>query len=139
MSKISRVWSREILDSRGIPTVETACLLENGIFSVSSVPAGTSTGTHEALEMRDGDKDRYLGQGVLKAVDNVNKILGPGVVGMDARDQAGVDKKLITMDGTENKSKFGANALLSISEAVAKAGAIDQKVRLYVWYISQPI
>jgi enolase len=133
MSKIKYIWSREILDSRGIPTVETACMLEDGQVCVSSVPAGTSTGTHEALELRDMDPLRYLGQGVLKAVDNVNKVLAPAVIGMDPTDQIGIDKKLISLDGTENKSKYGANALLSVSEVVAKCGAVSSAQPLYGW------
>jgi len=133
MAKIHQVWAREILDSRGIPTVETACMLDNGQVAVSSVPAGTSTGTHEALELRDGDNTRYLGLGVLKAVENVNAVLGPAVIGMDPSDQAGIDKKLIDLDGTENKSKYGANAILSISEVVTKCGAISTGQPLYGW------
>lgn len=133
MSKITKLWSREILDSRGIPTVETACMIESGAVAVSSVPAGTSTGTHEGVELRDGDKARFLGQGVLKAVENVNNILGPSIVGMEATDQLGIDGKLVSVDGTENKSKYGANAILSVSEVVAKVGAIDANKQLYAY------
>jgi len=133
MAKISKVWAREILDSRGVPTVETACMLDNGIVSVSAVPAGTSTGTHEALELRDADNPRYLGQGVLKAVENVNSVLGQAILGMDPTDQFGIDKRLIEIDGTENKSKYGANAILSISQGVAKAGAAALGQQLYAW------
>lgn len=133
MSKIKNIWAREILDSRGIPTVETACLLDDGEVAVSSVPAGTSTGTHEGLELRDSQSPRYLGMGVLQAVNNVNTVLGPAVVGMDPTDQESVDKKMIGLDGTENKSKYGANAILSISEVVAKAGAIASQQPLYSW------
>lgn len=133
MSKIKNIWAREILDSRGIPTVETACLLDNGEVAVSSVPAGTSTGTHEGLELRDSQSPRYLGMGVLQAVNNVNTVLGPAVVGMDPTDQESVDKKMIGLDGTENKSKYGANAILSISEVVAKAGAMTSQQPLYSW------
>lgn len=133
MSKIKNIWAREILDSRGIPTVETACLLDNGEVAVSSVPAGTSTGTHEGLELRDSQSPRYLGMGVLQAVNNVNTVLGPAVVGMDPTDQESVDKKMIGLDGTENKSKYGANAILSISEVVAKAGAMVSQQPLYSW------
>lgn len=132
MAKISRLWAREILDSRAIPTVETACLLDNGQITVAAVPAGTSTGTHEALELRDVDNPRYLGQGVLKACENV-AILGQALVGMDPQDQIGVDKRLVELDGTENKSKYGANAILSISQAVAKAGAASAGQQLYAW------
>ena len=136
MAKITRIWSREILDSRGIPTLETACMLDNGQISVTSVPAGASTGTHEALELRDGDTTRYAGQGVLKAIENVNSVLGPGVIGMDPMDQFGIDKKLVEMDGTENKSKYGANAILSISEAVLKCGAMAAGQQQYAWVYS---
>ncbi|HTK03281.1 MAG TPA: phosphopyruvate hydratase [Alphaproteobacteria bacterium] len=133
MSRITKVWAREILDSRGIPTVETAVMLDSGQVAVSSVPAGTSTGSHEALELRDRDNPRYLGQGVLKAVENVNTVLGQAVIGMDPVDQFGIDQKLVHLDATENKSKFGGNAILSISEAVTKAGAIASGQQLYAW------
>lgn len=133
MSKITRVWAREILDSRGIPTVETAVMLDSGQVGVSSVPAGTSTGSHEALELRDRDNPRYLGQGVLKAVENVNTVLAQAVIGMDPTDQFGIDQKLVGLDGTENKSKYGGNAILSISEAVMKCGAIASGQQLYAW------
>lgn len=133
MSKIKHIWSREILDSRGIPTLETACMLDTGQIAVSSVPAGTSTGSHEALELRDTDNPRYLGQGVLKAVENVNSALGQALVGMDPTDQFGIDKRLVELDGTENKSKYGANAILSVSEVVARAGAIANNMQLYAW------
>lgn len=133
MSKITHIWAREILDSRGIPTVETACMLDNGSISVSSVPAGTSTGSHEALELRDVDNPRYLGQGVLKAVENVNTVLGQAIIGMDPTDQISIDKKLIDVDGTENKSKFGANAILSISEVVTRAASTAVNQPLYAW------
>src|SRR5260221_12493075 len=123
MSKITKVWAREILDSRGTPTIEAACMLDTGHISVSSVPSGASTGAHEALELRDQDNPRYLGKGVLKAVENVNVTLGPATVGMDPTDQINIDKKLVGLDGTENKSKYGANAILAVSEAVAKSGA----------------
>lgn len=133
MSKIKNIWAREILDSRAVPTVETACLLDTGEISVSSVPAGASTGTHEALELRDSENPRYMGMGVLKAVNNVNTVYGPALVGMDPTDQESIDKKIISLDGTENKSKYGANASLSVSEAVAKCGAIVMKQPLYSW------
>ncbi len=136
MSSIKHIWSREVLDSRGIPTVETACMLDNGATSVSSVPAGTSTGSHESLELRDIDNPRYLGQGVLKAVENVNNIIGPALNGMDPSDQVGIDKKIVEMDGTENKSKFGSNAILSVSEVVARAGAVANNQSLYAWIYS---
>src|ERR1035437_2247069 len=136
MSKIKYIWSREILDSRGIPTVETACMLDTGQTAVSSVPAGTSTGTYEALELRDTGNPRYLGQGVLTAVNNVNTILGPVVIGMDPTSQTEIDNKLISIDGTENKSKYGANAILSVSEAITKCGAMSQNISLYMWISS---
>lgn len=133
MTKIKKIWAREILDSRGIPTIESYCQTEDNRISVSSVPAGTSTGAHEALELRDGDEKRYLGQGVLKAVENINKVLGPSVVGMDPTKQAEIDQKLISTDGTENKSKYGANAILAISEAVCKMGSQVSQKPLYSW------
>lgn len=136
MAKIRQVWAREILDSRGIPTVEAACMLDNGMTAVSSVPSGASTGSHEALELRDTDNPRYLGQGVLKAVENVNTVLSAGVSGMDPTDQFGIDKKLVEMDGTENKSKYGANAILAVSEVVCKCGAIASNAELYAWIYS---
>ncbi len=116
--------------------METACMLESGQVGVSSVPAGTSTGTHEALELRDINNPRYLGQGVAQAVRNVNSVLGPAVVGMDPTDQVGIDKKLISMDGTENKSKYGANAILSISEVVTKCASMAVNQPLYSWVYS---
>lgn len=133
MAAISKVWAREIIDSRGIPTVEAACLLNNGITAVSSVPAGTSTGTHEALELRDETDPRYKGKGVLTAVRNVNDVLGPSVIAMDPLNIFDVDKKLIELDGTENKTKYGANAILAVSMAVTKAGAQAQNLPLYRW------
>lgn len=136
MAKITHIWAREILDSRGIPTVESACMLDNGMTAVSSVPAGTSTGSHEALELRDKDPNRYLGMGVLTAVNNVTNILGPAVVGMDPSDQFGIDRKLVEMDGTENKSQYGANAILAISEVICKAGAMSNNQQLYAWIYS---
>lgn len=133
MSTIKQIWAREILDSRSIPTVETACLLDTGEVAVSSVPSGASTGVHEALELRDSDSPRFLGMGVLKAVNNVNTIIGPALAGMDPTDQESIDKKIIALDGTENKTKLGANAILSVSEVVAKSGAIASKQPLYSW------
>lgn len=134
--KIKHIWAREILDSRGIPTVEAACMLDTGQVSVSSVPAGTSTGSHEALELRDTGSPRYLGQGVLKAVENVNNVLGPAVIGLDPMDQFGIDKKLVEMDGTENKSKYGANAILAVSEVVCRSGSVAAGQQLYAWIYS---
>ncbi len=133
MSKIQKIWSRQILDSRGYPTVESACQLDTGEIAVASVPSGASTGTYEALELRDQDPQKYLGKGVSKAVANVNDVLGPGVWGLDVTDQEKVDKRLIELDGTKNKSKYGANAILSVSQVVTKAAALGTKQPLYFW------
>lgn len=133
MSKILRVFAREILDSRGWPTLETALQIDNGQIAVSSVPAGMSTGITEDLELRDNDPKRYKGKGVLKAVENVNRILGPAIIGMDPIRQFEIDQKIITLDGSKNKGVLGANALLSISQTVAKAGAIAAGTSLYRW------
>jgi enolase len=115
--------AREILDSRGNPTVEVEVVLDDGAFGRAAVPSGASTGEHEAVELRDGDKARYLGKGVLKAVKHVDEIIAPAVIGMDAMDQAALDAKLISLDGTPNKGKLGANAILAVSMAVARAAA----------------
>ncbi|MBN1151081.1 phosphopyruvate hydratase [candidate division WOR-3 bacterium] len=123
MSFITGVFSREILDSRGNPTLQTECYLETGEIGVAGVPSGASTGTHEAVELRDGDKARYGGKGVLNAVKNVNEEIAPEIIGMDSLDQAAIDEMLINLDGTPNKSRLGANAILSVSLAVAKASA----------------
>ncbi len=131
MGQIANVHAREILDSRGNPTLEVEVTLECGVVGRAAVPSGASTGENEALELRDGDKSRYLGKGVLKAVDNVNTILAPELVGMSVIDQVGVDHKMVEMDGTKTKSKLGANALLGISLAVAKAAAIYLDMPLY--------
>lgn len=133
MSKIKRIWAREILDSRAKPTIETACMLDSGHVAVASIPGGTSTGSHESLELRDGDNLRYKGLGVLKAVDNVNNVLGPTLIGADPSDQAGIDNKMINLDASEKKTKYGANAILSISESVAKAGAMSNNTSLHSW------
>jgi len=130
MAKILNVKAREILDSRGNPTVECDVITENGLFR-AAVPSGASTGIYEALELRDGDKKRYMGKGVLKAVENVNKKIAPLVLGMDPINQKEIDEKIIKSDGTENKSSFGANAILSVSMAVCKAGAEAKKISLY--------
>ena len=129
--KIKNVIGREILDSRGNPTVEVDVILENGIVGRAAVPSGASTGEREALELRDGDKSRYLGKGTLKAVENVNGPLKNLVVGMDAADQKALDYAMIELDGTETKSKFGANAILGISMAALKASAIEAGKPLY--------
>src|SRR4051812_4162447 len=120
MSEIERVVAREILDSRGNPTVEAEVHTMSGIGR-AAVPSGASTGEHEAVELRDGDKKRYLGKGVLQAVKNVEQVLGPSIVGMDSLDQAGVDRVLLQADGSPNKSKLGANAVLAVSIACARA------------------
>lgn len=133
MAKIAKIWAREILDSRSIPTVEAICQTDTGHMAVSSVPGGTSTGTHESLELRDKDQNRYLGKGVLKAVENVNAVLGPALVGMDPTDQQAIDQKLIELDGTKNKSKYGANAILAVSEVVTKAASFVSGKSLYLW------
>ena len=130
MAKIKRVLAREILDSRGNPTVEVDCLLTNGILGRAAVPSGASTGDNEALELRDGDKARYLGKGVLKAVANVNTIINTAIKGQTA-DFAKIDKLLIKLDGTEFKSNLGANAILGVSLAVARAAALAKKQPLY--------
>jgi enolase len=131
MSEIIDVRAREILDSRGNPTVEADVRLDSGFLGRAAVPSGASTGTREALELRDNDSNRYLGKGVTKAVIHVNKTLGPGLVGMDAYDQAAVDSKMIGLDGTENKSRLGANAILGVSIAVAKAAAAESGLPLF--------
>ena len=133
MSKITKIWAREILDSRAIPTVEVMAQTESGYVSVSSVPSGASTGAYEAIELRDNDLNRFNGFGVLKAVENINKILGPQIIGFDVLDPITIDKKLIELDGTENKSKCGANAILALSEVIIKLGASDSKLTLYSW------
>ncbi|MFA4854062.1 MAG: phosphopyruvate hydratase [Candidatus Omnitrophota bacterium] len=130
MAKIKKVLGRQILDSRGNPTVEVDCLLENGILGRAAVPSGASTGDNEALELRDGDKKKYLGKGVLKAVANVNTVINPAIKGQ-AADFAKIDKLLIKLDGTEFKSNLGANAILGVSMAVAKAAALSKKQPLY--------
>ncbi|KHF34744.1 Enolase [Paenibacillus sp. P1XP2] len=133
MTIISDVYAREVLDSRGNPTVEVEVYLESGAMGRAIVPSGASTGAHEAVELRDGDKDRYLGKGVLNAVKNVNEIIAPEVIGMDALDQLGIDKLMIKLDGTPNKGKLGANAILAVSMAVARAAADALDLPLYVY------
>ena len=130
MSTIIGLYAREILDSRGNPTVEVECELESGVWGRAAVPSGASTGTYEAVELRDGD-DRFLGKGVRKAVQNVNEIIAPEVVGEDALDQVLIDRILIELDGTPNKSKLGANAILGVSLAVAKASSAYCGLPLY--------
>ena len=130
MSTIIDVFAREILDSRGNPTVECEVTLESGAFGRADVPSGASTGEHEALELRDGG-DRYMGKGVLKAVQNINEVIAPRLVGEDALDQAYVDKMMLDLDGTENKDKLGANAILGVSMATARAAADYYEMPLY--------
>ena len=136
MAKVTRVWAREIIDSRCSPTVEAACQLDTGHIVTASVPSGSSTGTHEALELRDGDPKKYLGKGVSTAVNNINQIISPAISGMDPTDQYKLDQKLIELDGTENKSKLGANATLAVSMVACKAGALTARQSLFYW-ISQ--
>jgi enolase len=123
MSTIEFIEAREILDSRGNPTVEVDVFLEDGSMGRAAVPSGASTGVHEAVEMRDGDKGRFMGKGVLKAIENVNNIIAPELVGLDALDQVDIDRTMIELDGTDNKSKLGANAILGVSMATARAAA----------------
>jgi enolase len=131
MTTITDIYAREVMDSRGNPTVEVDVVLEDGTIGRAAVPSGASTGMYEAVELRDGDKARYGGKGVLKAVENVNNIIAPEVVGMDALDQIGIDQVMIGMDGTPNKAKLGANAILGVSMAVAKAAAAALGMSLY--------
>jgi len=131
MSEIVDIYAREILDSRGNPTLECEVFLESGAFGRAAVPSGASTGEREALELRDGDKSRYLGKGVLKAVENVNNRIADELIGMEASDQVGIDQRMLEMDGTEFKSTLGANAILGVSLAVAKAAAEEAGQPLY--------
>ena len=131
MSLITNIHAREILDSRGNPTVEVELYTELGAFGRGLVPSGASTGEHEAVELRDGDKDRYEGKGVLKAVENVNTVIAEAIVGMEVTDQVGIDEAMIALDGTKNKGKLGANAILGVSLAAAHAAADELDVPLY--------
>ena len=131
MCYIEDVWARQILDSRGNPTVEVEVFLESGVVGRASVPSGASTGMYEAVELRDDDKSVYMGKGVLKAVDNVNEIIAPEVTGMNVFDQVSIDNLMIELDGTPNKAKLGANAILGVSLAVAKAAAEELGLPLY--------
>ena len=131
MSLIASIHARQILDSRGNPTVEVDVITESGFIGRAAVPSGASTGKHEAVELRDGDKAVYVGKGVLKAIDNVNNIIAPKLLGVPVTDQALVDRMLIELDGTANKAKLGANATLAVSMAVAKAGAQASNLNLY--------
>ena len=131
MSKISKILAREIMDSRGNPTVEADVYLESGAWGRAAAPSGASTGSREALELRDGDKSRYLGKGVLNAVAAIKNDITPALIGQSALEQANIDKIMIDLDGTENKEKFGANAILAVSLANAKAAANEKKVQLF--------
>jgi enolase len=134
MSAIVDIVGREVLDSRGNPTVECDVLLESGVMGRAAVPSGASTGSREAIELRDGDKSRYLGKGVLKAVENINTEISEAVLGLDASEQAFLDKTLIDLDGTDNKSRLGANAMLAVSMAVARAAAEESGLPLYRYF-----
>ncbi|HWU85259.1 MAG TPA: phosphopyruvate hydratase [Rhodocyclaceae bacterium] len=134
MSAIVDVVAREILDSRGNPTVEADVLLESGVLGRAAVPSGASTGSREAIELRDGDKNRFLGKGVLRAVENVNTEISEAIIGLDAEDQAFIDRTLIELDGSDNKSRLGANAMLAVSMAVAKAAAEESGLPLYRYF-----
>src|SRR5438045_664738 len=134
MSSIVDVVAREILDSRGNPTLEADVLLESGVMGRAAVPSGASTGSREAMELRDGDKRRYGGKGVLRAIEFVNTEISEAVVGLDASEQAFIDKTLVELDGTENKSRLGANALLAVSMATAKAAAEESGLPLYRYF-----
>ena len=129
--KIEKIIGREILDSRGNPTVEVDVILESGFIGRASVPSGASTGEHEALELRDGDKKRYGGKGVLKAVNNINNIIAPKLIGMSVLEQMSIDHTMLALDGTKTKSNLGANAILGVSLAVAKAAAEYLGLPLY--------
>jgi len=131
MGEIIDIIAREVLDSRGNPTVQVDVYLDSGIIATATVPSGASTGTREALELRDGDKKRYFGKGVQKAVENITNEIAPNIVGMESLDQEGIDKFLIELDGTENKSRLGANAILAVSMAVCKASAEELGLSLY--------
>ncbi|MCK5296495.1 MAG: phosphopyruvate hydratase, partial [Alphaproteobacteria bacterium] len=131
MTSILDIRGREILDSRGTPTIEVDVTLQTGAFGRAAVPSGASTGIHEAVELRDGDKKRYFGKGVLKAVDAVNGELYDAITGMDAEEQVFIDKTMIELDGTPNKGRLGANAILGVSLAVAKAAAEEAGLSLY--------
>ncbi len=131
MSTIKHIHARQILDSRGNPTIEVDVTTDNGLVGRASVPSGASTGSREALELRDGDKSRYMGKGVLKAVDNVNKIIAPKLIGKSVFEQRSIDNLMLELDGTENKDKLGANAILGVSMAVCRAGALAKNKPLY--------
>lgn len=138
MTTIRSIHAREILDSRGNPTLEADVILEDGSFGRAAVPSGASTGSKEAVELRDGDKTRYLGKGVRNAVANVNTTIANALKGYDAADQEGLDRRLIDLDGTENKGRLGANALLAVSMATAHAAAAANKQALWQYWPPRP-
>ena len=138
MVTIAEIRAREILDSRGNPTVEAEVILSNGILGRAAVPSGASTGEHEAVELRDGEPGRYGGKGVLDAVENVEEEIAPALHGIDAYDQVAVDRAMIELDGTENKARLGANAILAVSLATARAAARDCRLPLYR-YLGGPL
>jgi len=138
MSSIIEIKAREILDSRGNPTIEADVTLDSGAFGRAAVPSGASTGEHEALELRDGDAERYLGKGVEQAVQSVEERIAPALNGMVASDQVAIDRALIELDGTPNKGKLGANAILGVSMACARAAAMDRDMPLYR-YLGGPL
>ncbi len=129
MSAIVHITGREILDSRGNPTVEVEVMTEDGAVGRAAVPSGASTGAYEAVELRDDDRKRYHGKGVLLAVENVNDVIGPEVIGTDVQDQALIDRIMLDLDGTDNKARLGANAILGVSLAAARAAALEQECR----------
>jgi len=134
MSSIVDIVAREILDSRGNPTIEADVLLESGVMGRAAVPSGASTGSREAIELRDGDASRFLGKGVMQAVENVNTEISEAIIGLDAQEQAFIDQTMIDLDGTDNKSRLGANAILAVSMAVAKAAAEESGLPLYRYF-----
>src|SRR5215831_11298282 len=139
--EITKVAGREILDSRGNPTVEADVHLADGSMGRAAVPSGASTGEHEAVELRDGDKSRYLGKGTRTAANNIAGVIGPALLGADAERQSSIDRLMLSLDGTPNKSKFGANAILAVSMAAARAAAASQQTPLYKYlskYSSDP-
>jgi enolase len=138
MAKIKQIHARQILDSRGNPTVEADVTLESGVMGRAAVPSGASTGSREALELRDGDKSYYVGKSVRKAVENINKTIAPALIGMEVENQSGIDNKMLELDGTEYKKNLGANSLLAVSMAAARAGAIENKLPLYK-YLSEKL
>ncbi len=129
--EITKILGREILDSRGNPTVEADVILADGSIGRAAVPSGASTGEHEAVELRDGDKSRYLGKGTLTAVKNIREEIAPALLGADAERQSSIDHLMISLDGTANKSRLGANAILAVSMAAARASAVSQQTPLY--------